>query len=314
MSLTGQINPILLCTRPMTDQTKQMALSRWICNELKDGISLTQDVLIYLDATFGTRDLPSVLADADAGEIDSLLELLFFPDTALQVRYEARWAREHFSEQDKDAVIELLCTALVEADIRLPDTGLHIFIPVPAFILRTFVERLNICWQPSARLAQAVDLNCPDEIGLKTRVQLRNARLAWHEDHISLICLFLSQMAAQSETFESDLDFLISILSEMTAGSDPFAFLIGKKFFYFQSLCKAEDYESKRLSSNMEIMMMAGARSAHGSIDQWRQSMRRIDRICQALFGRTQFFQQPDSQCIDLQNGLNMQDVVRKLS
>lgn len=294
----------------MADQTKQMALSRWIRNELKNGISMTDDVLIYLDTTFGTRDLLCVVADADDSEVDSLLELLFYPDTALQLRYEARWAREHFSKQDKEAVIELLCATPVEADIRWPDTGLPIAIPVPAFVLRTFVERLNICRQPSARLAQAVDLNCPDEIGLKTRVKLRNARLAWREDHLSLICLFLSHMAARSDTFESDLDFLISILSEMPVGSDPYAFLIAKKFFYFQSLCKAEEYERKRLSSNMEIMMMAGARSAYGSIDQWRRSMRRIDRICQALFDRTRFFRHPDSQCIDRQDALNMQDVI----
>jgi hypothetical protein len=49
----------------------------------------------------------------------------------------------------------------------------------------------------------------------------------------------------------------------------------------------------------MEIMMLQGNRAAHGSISQWRLKMQHIDRICQVVFGRTQFFQQPNAQSID---------------
>lgn len=298
----------------MIDQTQHKALSRWITGELEDGIGLTDDVLNYLDATFGTEDLSSVLADADDSEVDSLLELIFYPDVTLQLRYEARWGREIFTENDRETVMALLCAAPVVAGITLPGTQQKISIPVPTFASRSFVQRMNICWQPPAELAQAIEKHCTEDDGLMTRVQLRNARLNWHEAQISLMNRYLSLLPTEYETFASDLDFLISILSELTCGGDSYTFLIDKKFFYFQSLCSAEDYERKRMSSNMEIMMMSGARSAHGSIDQWRQFMRRIDRICQALFGRTQFFQQPDSHCVDLQNGLNMQDVTRLLS
>jgi hypothetical protein len=196
----------------------------------------------------------------------------------------------------------------------LDENGLEVSLAVPSFACRTFVERLNICRQPPEQLAQLLDADDLDDMELAIRVQLRNAGLSWHQDQVALIHLFLTRMQSSSPAIESDLAFLISILPELASGGDAYAFLIAKKFFYFQSLCRAEDFERKRMASNMEIMMMSGARSAHGSIHEWRQCMRRIDRICQALFGRTQFFQQPDSQCIDLQDGLNMQDVVRKLS
>lgn len=298
----------------MNDQTQLKALSRWIAGELEAGIALTDDVLNYLDATFGTQDLAAVLADADDGEIDSFLELLFYPDARLQLKYEARWGREIFTGQDQEAVIASLCAAPVVAGITVPGTQRKISVPVPDFASGSFVQRLNICWQPPDKLYQYIDQHCVDDDGLMTRVQLRNARLNWHETQISLVGRYLPLQQAGYETFTSDLEFLISIISEMTLGDDPYAFLAGKKFFYFKSLCSAEDFERRRQSSNMEIMMMSGARSAHGSIDQWRQFMRQIDRICQALFGRTQFFQQPDSHCIDLQDGLNMQDITRFLS
>jgi hypothetical protein len=301
----------------MTVQSKQSALCRWLCDELKQGIVLTTDVRNYLDATFGSDDLAGVLAAADNSETDSLLDLLFYPDTALRLRFEMQWGQERFSDHDREAVIDMLRAASPWARVTLPGTNRKLPIAVPAFALQAFVQRLNICWQPCTQMADALNAWGPDEKGLRARVQLRNARLAWHANQVALVCRFLSHVEALSQTTDTDLAFLIAILSELVPGQDQYEFLVGKKFFYFQSLCRAEDFERKRQASNMEIMMMAGARSAHGSIDEWRHNMRRIDRICQALFGRTQFFQHPDSQSIDLPNSRSpdgLQNVVRILS
>ena len=276
----------------MADPTRQMALTQWIRNELINGIVLTDDVLYFLEATFGTRDLPAVLVDADGCEIDSLMELLFFPDAALKERYEAHWGCELFSAQDQDRVIASLCGTPVVAQVSLPETDITVSIPVPMFAIRSFVERLNICWHPPDQLSLG-------EVEVKTRVQLRNARIAWNKDHVALVSLFLSKMPA-ADTSASDLDFLLSIVAEMPDYGDAYAFLIDKKYFYFKSLCNAEEFDRKRLISNMEILMLSGTRSAHGSIDEWRQYMRRVDRICQNLFGRTQFFHQPDHQGLDI--------------
>ncbi|MGD9365458.1 MAG: hypothetical protein PVH87_07165 [Desulfobacteraceae bacterium] len=282
----------------MKSPEKNEALSIWIRRQLEQGITVGGDVLNYLDATFGTQDLPLVLADADSGEIDSLLELLFFPDHKMQLAFEVQWGREVFREQDKDMVIEMLCATPLIAEVDLPGTRHKCAVSLPAFVLQTFVQRLNVCRRPPRTLIRAIDQHCREETGLAVRVQLRNAGLAWHQDHIALLEQFVAHMPAQSETFHADLSFLISILSELSAGQDHYAFLVSKKIFYFKSLCSAEDYERKRRSANMEIMMMQGARSIHAGIDEWRQCMRRIDRICRALFGRTEFFQQPVRQYI----------------
>lgn len=69
--------------------------------------------------------------------------------------------------------------------------------------------------------------------------------------------------------------------------------------FYFNAPCDGKAFERMRAASNMEILMLSGARSAHGNIEEWRGLMRRIDPICEAFFGRTERFQPPDGRQID---------------
>jgi hypothetical protein len=287
----------------MTGKIQQTALARWLRDELIHGIVLTDDVVNYLEATFGTRDFSCVVADADGCEIDSLMELVFFPDEALQERYEARWGRQIVSEQDRDNIIAKLCQKPVLAHISLPSTDDTLTVSVPAFACRTFVERMNICRHPPEQLSKLLGQPSLRDVEIKVRVQLRNTAITWHNSQVSLICLYLTQMPVMAETFGPDLGFLLSIVSEMAEDVDAYGFLIDKKLFYFNSLCGAEDYERRRLASNMEIMMLSGARSVHGSIGQWRQWMQRIDRICQHLFGRTRFFHKPNHQYINFAPG-----------
>ncbi len=298
----------------MSNRKSQDALGQWLRRELEEGIAVTEAVLDYLEATFGSRDLAAVLADGDSAEVDSLLELLFYPDIEFQKAFEAHWGRETFTRSDEKAVADNLCAATPTARLMIPDADGSLSVRVPDFACRTFVSRLRISRKLHRDLAGILEGRPEDDQGLMLRVQLRNARLAWHDHQVALTALFLTRMPACTGTVPADLDFLISILPEMGAGDDAYAFLSGKKFFYFKSLCSAEDFERKRTASNMEIMMMSGARSAHGNIEEWRQLMRRVDRICQALFGRTEFFQQPDSRTIDLQDSRNLQAVIQKLS
>jgi len=301
----------------MNDHALQTALIQWIQGVFQEGLVLGAEVVHFMEATFGTRDLDAVLSETSDGEIDSLLELLCYPDRQLQARFESQWGHFAFTADDLAAVVDLLGATALRTDITSPDGTLLASIAIPPFALEAFVQRLKITWQPPPRLARALEQHHPDQRGLAVRVHLRNAGLAWHEDQSRLMELYLCKMPAESEHFENCLTFLISILSELVPGSGGYDFLIAKKFSYFQSLCRAEDFERKRQSSNMEIMILQGARAAHGSIEEWRRCMRRIDLICQALFDRTQFFQQPGEHCLEVENvdtARQIQDVMRLLS
>ena len=298
----------------MNDQSLQTALVSWIHEIFREGIVLDDDVARFMNATFGTQDITAVLSETRDGEIDSLLELLCYPDKALQIRFESRWGRSVFEESDLAAVVRKLGAAPLRTDILSPEGTCLTTIDIPPFVLLTFVQRLNTTWRPPLQLAQVLELYPWDDRGLAVRVLLRNAGVQWNEAQISLMAHYLDKMSKASEAFETGLAFILSILSELEPGMDAFDFLVAKKFFYFQSLCRAEAFERKRRSSNMEIMILQGSRAAHGSIAQWRQNMQRIDLVCQTLFGRTQFFQQPEAHCLEVENvdtARQIQDVMR---
>ncbi len=301
----------------MATHKKRAALVQWIRSILTQGIILSDTVQHYMEATFGTTDLAAILASETGGELDSLQELLFFPDRDLQIRYESRWGNEHFSTKDLSAIQSLVGQQSLRASIIQPGSATTLTIKVPAFALQAFVDRLNLTWQPAPLIATALERHWPGKTGIRIRVHLRNARLIWHADQIRLMHHFCCKMPPDAEDVEDCLAFLLTLLSELAPQSDPFTFLIAKKYAFFQALCKAEDFDRRRHTSNMEILMLQGSRAAHGSIAQWRQQMRWIDRICNALYGRTHFFQQPDDHCMNLQKGDDaqlMQNIIRMLS
>jgi hypothetical protein len=301
----------------MTTQERTIELARWLGSVLAEGMVLSQAVEDYVSGTFGSSDLAQILETADSSEIDSLLELLFYPDLEMMVRYESQWGGKRFDRQDLDSVIALVSAKPVLAQITNPSDDSTLRIEVPAFVIEAFIRRLHIAWQPSPDLQACLTEHSRHRRIIRIRVHLRHARVDWHAGQAQLVDRFMAKMPEEAKDLETDLVFLLKILPEFLQNSDPFDFLTSKKFFYFQSLCKAEDFERKRQASNMEIMMLQGNRAAHGSIAQWRRYMQQVDRICQALFGRTQFFQQPDARSVSLDEGETAQrieDVIRRLS
>lgn len=291
----------------MAHPTDSIALAEWISSVFNDGIILTDDLVRFLEATFGSQDIVEILAGDHDSEMDSFLELLCYPDFNTQLQYETLWGDRRFGSDDLAVIVTHLVPQ--QATITTPSGDWLGAIEVPAFALEAFVCRLNITWRlpaPITWLQQDFRSRTP---ALKARVHLRNTPLQWHPAQINLINRFFEKMPIDSSAYETSLVFLLAILSELTPQQDGFEFLVGKKFFYFQSLCRAETFDRKRLASNMEIIMLQGARAAHGSIEQWRNHMRQIDLICQNLFGRTQFFQQPSEYCLDTTGKDNIQKI-----
>jgi hypothetical protein len=297
--------------------TLHTALVQWIRSVFQEGLVLTEDVTRFMESAFGTQDIVEVLQSTHDSETGPLLELLCFPDRELQIRFESRWGNYTFTADDHRAVTWKLCRPPLETVVKSLSGTVLGSIVLPAGVLESAVRRLQITWRPPQALAQVIDRCHSGKRGLSIRVQLRNARLPWHPEQLHLMELFLVKMPAGSDTFEESLTFLLTNLSELPPDGDVVDFLIAKKKFYFKSLCSAEDFERRRRSSNMETLMLQGARAAHGTIEGWQQGMRLIDVICRALFGRTWYFQRPAQGCLDVENDQlqkQIQNVIRFLA
>lgn len=268
-------------------------LADWVRRTLQRDIHLDAGLLACLESTFGRPDPEFLLADPHASEAASFLELLFSPDLRVRQNYESQWGHLCFAEEDLRALLEGLDRPPVMATLHAAHGSEPLHLEVPADALAAFVQRLNMTWRPPPELDRTLKTRLDDPHRSRVRSTLRHSRVAWQPHRVQLIDLFLSKMSPTADGFESDLSFLCTLIGELGPGQAPFDFLMGKKLFYFQALCKAEDFERRLRAGNMETLMLQGGRAAYGDIDQWRTSMRQVDQVCIALFDRTHYFQQP---------------------
>lgn len=269
-------------------------LCDWLRATLARGLHLDAGLLRCLEGTFGTSDPQALLADMETGEAASFLELIFFPDRVIKHAYEVRWGRHPFSARSARDLEELLVSTPVTATLIMAGAHGPLRLEVPGFALRAFVQRLNIAWQPPPMLSRAIDAYLDEAHRPLVRLILRHVRLPWQPHQVALLDLFLSKAEESADDeLESDLTFLCSLLDEFGPEQAPFDFLMAKKRFYFQALCKAQAFEQRLQAANMEILMLQGARAAYGDVAQWRAWMRQVDRLSTALFGGTAYFQEP---------------------
>jgi hypothetical protein len=270
-------------------------LADWVRCTMQGAIHLDAVLQSYLESTFGSAEPDALLADPHTSEAASFLELLFSPDLDVRQDYESRWGHLRFAREDLRALLEglerppVVATIYAHAGVRSKPLRLV----VPTDTLAVFVQRLNITWQPPAELDLALMTRLDDPHRTRVRSTLRHSRVAWRPHRALLIDLFLSKMTPAADGFESDLAFLCTLMDEFGQDQAPFDFLMDKKRFYFQALCKAQAFEKRLRAGNMEVLMLQGARAANGDIDQWRAWMRRVDRIGLTLFGGTRYFQEP---------------------
>lgn len=281
---------------------RNAALVQWIRQFLLQGIPVTAPVRAFMRATFGGCDLAGIFATAEACERDTLLELLFFPDTALCLQYEHAWGDQVFAEADLEAIVDALTADGLRTSIDSEPPNTPYVCEVPSFIWRTFLQRLNITWRAPAALRRAID-NLRDRRWAATIImQLRRARLVWHPGQIDMVLAWVARAADYTSQAHEELPWLLVLLPELKPQQSASDFLLAKKAFFFEALCRAEAFE-QRSREPMELLMVQGYRAGCGSVAEWRAQMARIDRLSLRLFGRTTFFQRSAEQWVDLPVG-----------
>lgn len=254
---------------------------------------LDSALLGTMASAFGITAPEDLQAQDPDSETASFLELLFYPDMATRGAFEREWGLRRWSPEAPGALLAELEKQPIIAIIPIAGRVAPLSMAVPSVALTAFVHRLKIDWQMPSGLVPVFAFIGNDPRRWPAQAMVRHARAAWHPNQVRLVALMLEKLPIGADDFEPCLAFILSLIPELDAGEDLFQFLTAKKRFYFQSLCKAEAFERQRRSSPMEMMMMQGGRAAHGSIAQWQHAMGRIDRICNALFGRTRFFPRP---------------------
>ena len=286
---------------------------------MRAGGQLTHAILTYIETAlfFPEPDrLANFLSDDTDCERDSLLDLIFYPDEAVQIDMEPLLEAARFSVDDENALQDRLIAHAVKAPVNMPD-GRHLaYIQVPDFIKSQYLERLNLSWQMDPCVAAAIDSGVSAALGPIVKVRLRNAGICNTSGQWVFLCRFFQRMMDSDPDYLACLDLVLSIPDTAGEGIDGYDLLVEHKRSLFRSLQQARRFEALLAQSNMETLMLQGVRAPHVSRKALMHHMRLIDLICFGIFGKTEAIdlpmEEPVRQVSDLENpGAIIQSLLR---
>ncbi|BBO83060.1 hypothetical protein DSCO28_36260 [Desulfosarcina ovata subsp. sediminis] len=265
-----------------------------LISALEHGGQLTRAILDYIGATLFDPSpcrLAAFLADDDDSERDSLLDLIFYPDEAIQIQLEPLLAVSPVTPEDEAALKRRMLERKIQATIRLPDKSPLTHLILPAFIKSQYIERLKLSWQLEDQVAAAIASGVSPARVPMVRVRLRNNGLRVQNRGRQFLCRFFERMPDDEADYLACLDLVLPLVQR--AYADGYDQLVNHKRELFRTLQQARRFETLMRQSNMETLMLQGVRAPHADSGQLLEQMRLIDRICLGVFGRTETLQLP---------------------
>jgi len=281
-------------TQPFNPMLRE-GLAR-IIEALENGGCLTDSILDYIDAALFSPEpdrLAAFLSGDTDSQRDSLLDLIFYPDQAVQIDLEPLLEVARFSAQDEMQMHDRLTFRTVHARVNMPDGRQLVCIRVPDFIKSQYLARLNISWQMDPHVAAAIQKGLPASMRPIVKVRLRNAGICTASGRRAFLCRFFQRMAPSDPDYLACLDLVLPLLESAGEGVEGFDLLVEHKRALFRTLQQAKRFETLLARSNMETLMLQGVRAPHVSPDALMRDMRLIDLICLRSFGKTESIDLP---------------------
>jgi hypothetical protein len=261
----------------------------------QQGFELSPDVIHYIDSTFfhpSRQELHAILHAESNAELDSLRELLIFPDVSVQLEIESLLAQAPVDITDETRLIETLCEKALETTIRFPDSRGSLKLRVSKDALAQFVQHLNLSQQLDSRIITALSGFDDQALQNEIKIKFRNAKPVCGDKQIGFMCDFLKSSANIQGDLLDHLDFALGLLDEVDEQSDVYQILMARRRFYSSCLRRARAFEEQRQTSNMETMLSQGIRPVHYDVAELSRTIDKIDAVSRAVFGRTEVYDQ----------------------
>ncbi|HSO18297.1 MAG TPA: hypothetical protein VLT88_02500 [Desulfosarcina sp.] len=274
----------------------QRELLNRIADALARGGQLTEATLHYIEtALFAVepRRLAAFLLDDADSERDTLLDLIFSPDPAMQLSLEPLLEAARFDAGQAREICDALARRTILAPIHMPDGSRLASIQLPDFVKSRYLDRLAVTWQLDPDLAAAIGSHVAPTRQAALKVRLRNTGRRHAPDQRALLVRYLQRMPDDHPDFGDCLDLVLSILPRSRVRLDAFHLLVEHKRNCFRSLQQAGRFQDLLRRSNMETLMLQGVRAPHASAEELMRRMRLVDLACVHLFGRIEAMQPP---------------------
>ena len=284
----------------------------------QQGFALSPEVVHYIDSTFfhpSREELQVILCADSNAELDSLRELLIFPDVSIQLDIESLLANAPVGNADETRLIEMLCEQTGETTIRFPDSRGSLTLPVPEYVVAQFVRHLNLTRQLDSQIIIALSGFDDKVLQNEIKVRFRNTKPVCGNKQIGFICDFLKSAANLEGDLLDHLDLALGLLDEVDEQSDVYQLLMARKRFYLSCLRRARAFDTQRQRSNMETMLSQGIRHVHYDVAELSRTIDKIDAISRAVFGRTEVYDQLQvhEKAVDLGSDRDFERLIRLL-
>lgn len=295
---------------------------------LAEGVVLTEDVLGFMEATFGDASpdaLQAQLNDESDTERDALLDLIFFPDHTLQTAIEPILETHTLTEADVTLLTRRCMAKPIATRLCFSGAEDAIQTNLPASGVDAFLNRLHLTWQPVPALDKV--LNRLDTRPLSPagdlcegrhllRIRLRDAALRQTPVQVRFLMDFFEALPIDGEAFVDQLDFSLVFMKEHEDAANLYEALMVRKRFIFRHLMKARRSDEIAARSNMETLMMTGVRSPYFDVAQGQRTLAMIDTIALAVYGRTEMMEEAlrDEDLGDRAETLDPGELIRRLS
>jgi hypothetical protein len=269
----------------VTNTERCRRLADEILSCFDSGLTVDRHARRYIDACLPGISLEEVgrrTGDSPDADTAPLLDLIFFPDEAFQMRLEPQLEKEMYNLSDEAEVAALLDTRPILTTLREPETCKTVRVRVPPSVLATFVRRLGITRHIPPRLASTISSIHDPEAALRLKVILRNTRFSFSPPFVSFLEAFFLGMGT-GEDIDACLESILALLGEHGSETDPFRLLRLKTDTLYKSRDAALQFEKQLRRNNMETLMQLGIRAPEISAAEADEKIVLLERIGRAV-------------------------------
>ncbi|MDL2268431.1 hypothetical protein LJC71_10235 [Desulfosarcina sp. OttesenSCG-928-A07] len=251
---------------------------------------LTPAVLDYIEKTLfpPTPDPLKQFLVSDDNARDSLLLLIFSPDEAARIHVEHILGKTPCTPADEAALKAFLLGKKISVPIVLPEEEILLYLDLPDFIISRYVDQLRLSWQIPPAMELAINAAVASAMVPLVRVRIKQANPPLMPFQQAVLCRFFDQVPDKDPEFLKFLDIVLSIPEPSdTAPLSIHERLMRKKQVLLMQLQKNRRFEHLLRNSSMEVLMAQGVRGISIGSDELLVQMRRIDRLCWTMTGKS---------------------------
>lgn len=270
-----------------------LIIAEKIKEALQNGFALHGRILHFIDSTYSNpskAEIEKILAEDAGADKETLLRLIFSPDEPVRICVERLLESIDIGKDDIENIIGWLTGQEIESEIIFPDERGRIRAKAPCDILAEFVSHLNMQVKFHDRLIEAFGFIISDRSRIMAKVLIRNAGDEFAGTRLDFLADFFEKFGYEEESvFAGRLKTALEVLDDTNDQSDIYQALSRKKAGYFQSLINAERFEEMLRKGNIETLLLQGVRPVSVDRDKVKKEMEILDKICLAVYGKTEY-------------------------